>query len=164
MNIFEVIKNRPLEVDPKSCPFCGEVDIETNEHEQTTVGGIRGEDRNHHWYRYNCNKCKGGFTTECKKGNFWQTVPSKPPRVLCGVSSCWEPYEYQCIKCEGPVHRSHRDTEGNPTKCLCETWTEDGRRVKNYVVHYECQRCGHGGRVDSEYPECNQPHVQATRP
>lgn len=161
MNLFEIIKNRPLVADPKSCPSCDSEDIELYNHEQTTVGGI-GEDRNHHWYHYACNKCKGGFTTECKMGNFWQTVPTKPPRVLRGVSSCWEPYEYQCIKCEGPVHRSHRDVEGNPTKCLCETWQEDGRVVKTYVTHYECQLCGHGGRVDSEYPDRNPHHVQAT--
>lgn len=112
---------------------------------------IEGYDPNHSWQKCTCS-CGESFTRESKgyapyKKNVWLTQKGK---LLRGAPSCFESYEYQCSRCEGPVRRVYLGKDGKPAKSLSST-NEDGKWVNNYTIHFNCKDCGYGGEVDDEY-------------
>jgi len=153
MDLLDIISNRPILGTNHVCPYCDSERVKQLNHEQTVMGGI-GRDPNHHWYSCLCEECKKEFTHEIKCDNSWYTKHSRDKRdglpcVIKGVSSCFESYEYQCLKCGGAVHRKHKDFAGNPVTTLRYDII-DGKNQPQFTVHYNCTVCGHGGIVENE--------------
>ena len=73
MNEFlSLVKERPdpsLKIDETICPYCGTSEVEEFSHFQTIVGGLNGNDPNHHWVEAQCEKCNKCFVKEYKNGN-----------------------------------------------------------------------------------------------
>lgn len=151
MNLLDIIKNRPISGKDHICPYCDSKDVLVINHIQTTVGGL-GEDPNHHWFECSCNSCKKNFTHELQKSNSWYTETSPGTRntvVIKGVSSCFESYQYQCAKCDGPVSRSYTGLQGEPVTGL-RYEVINGKSTPMFITRYTCSDCDHGGVVESE--------------
>ena len=166
--LFDIVKQRPLvyekPLDAPVCPYCDSDEVRMGSKCTTLVGGWC----NHVWQRLECLECKMVCVREYKEhgkepdGNVWYTEgrhakhdrdPSKPPRVLLGVPSCFEDYLYDCAKCgkEGAVSREHLKLHSwEPVDVLVRT-IGDGKSVKQYHTTYSCSKCGHGGFVEEDY-------------
>jgi DNA-directed RNA polymerase subunit RPC12/RpoP len=153
MNLLDIVQERALTelpTDPATCPYCGSTDVKVVSRSSTLLGFTGPVDPNHQWHESVCNGCKKLYTRELKELNVWYTAERgyrEVSRVLKGIPTCFEDYQYTCAKCSGPVLRAHRDRAGNPTKVLSSRQV-NGVVVRDYTTHYNCTQCGHGGEVD----------------
>lgn len=151
MNLFDIIKERPLAEDPEgdgSCPYCGSTETELLGEETTLLGWTGSVNPNHRRQTRSCKGCSRGFTREIRGVNVWYT--EHPRVILRGVPSCFEDYVYTCIKCGAAVRRDHFDLQGNPAKFLSSRLVGD-EWVRGYTTRYACTQCGHGGETAEDY-------------
>lgn len=173
MELFDIIKNRPMEYTSAltECVFCNSKNLTAKSTITTLVGGPKGT--NHEWHPYQCNDCNQSFTLEEKSLNSWITKTEKvllspsemidsaidngipfPIKknitiILEGVASCFEDYIYQCVKCDGEVTRKYIDKKTNKPSLVLGKDLKTGE--KSYITLYTCDKCGHGGETEEDY-------------
>ena len=154
MSLLEIVTNRPLVEDEIRCPYCQSEDLHKLGTETTLLGWVTGENPNHIWMRMKCKSCEQSFTRKKKQKAIWYTELTKtkgPTKVLSGLPGCFESYEYQCIKCNGPVVRKYINKKNKEEVTALSIEYKDGKPVKSYRTFFTCQCCGHGGETEEEY-------------
>lgn len=152
MRLEEIVAQTPLAelpTDAPHCPDCGGTDkLADKGVESTLVGWMGGDwDPNHKWHYFDCG-CGKSFIRETKTANVWYTRDRREGKVLLGMPSCFERYIYSCRACSGIVKRTYTNLDGSPLKGSMLVTTKDGPQ---YRTAYQCESCGHGGVVDSDY-------------
>lgn len=164
-----LVANRPLPERPSAhatCPYCGSRELTHHGTMSTLIGGgdgTRDGDPNHRTSYYTCVTCRGRFTRETKSGNVWYTAmevrvePSStddttlimqamttalgPPKLLRGVTNCFEAVAYTCAHCGGSVTRRHTQPDGRtPTSTLSYSFDTGERGHRTFFGCASCMR------------------------
>jgi len=137
--LADLVKNRPMaHVLPPKCPYCKDEKMKETGHSQTLLGG--DPDPNHHWRGFRCAACGSEFVYQHKYDHGWFTFKN---HCIAGVHACYEPVEYACAKCGGPVRPECRDLDGKtPHGPFLGMSFEGGVAKRNYRTFWKCGGCG----------------------
>lgn len=142
--LLNIIVQRPVVKRAIKCYSCAE-SLKLVSTLTTLLGFLPGgEDPNHITHSMVCGGCNKKYIVNYKSNNMWVTE-YEIPRVIEGVSSCFETVIYTCSDCGGDVVQTHYDLDGrlkDSNEGLMTSYIEGRGYAPQYITRWGCVVCG----------------------